>query len=421
MSEPKFKANVPVKTYGRKWKTNEPTSSEQVPPPPRSVIESDLNENQTIYITKKSSRVVKRKVIWDPDEAPVRLTTAKIIKIADKPSIKIEKSPVRIEKPQSSKSSPKLQTNNQGTEKVIIKQIEKAVVTAKSPRLIEKAIIKEKLIPKQEKIAIITKTIPSKMPIKREAKQVNLVQVKTLPNTKVKLKPGTPKKKLTEVDRLLMDEGAVNMLYSVKNEDVPVKKRKQSVISLDVLEKELRDKTNEILNDLQTNKKSAIMLRKKESSTPSPVKKANVPAIVSRQKSKDSTRSSIQSPPASPVFHQHAEASRIIRRHSSDSFSSEAEEEEIENESEKDVVVQERVTRSKVNTEDKQRQNEEMSKKFNKLIEADQSKIKMIEREAITVKYFNGFVNIVMKESENKVFLSVQVSLKLSQFILIVS
>lgn len=403
VTEPKFKANVPVKTYGRKWKTNEPTSSEHVPPPPRSVIESDLNENQTIYITKKSSRVVKRKVIWDPDEIPARLTT-KLIKITDKSPTKTDKSPTKIEKPQTSKP----QQSNQTTEKVIIKHIEKASSKSpvKSPKIMEKALIKEKTLPKQEKIAIITKTIPSKVPIKREGNQLGVIRVKSLPNMKEKLKPTTPKKKLTEVDRLLMDEGAVNMLYSVKNEDVPVKKRKQSIISLDVVEKELRHKTNEILNDLQTNKGSTIMLRKKET-TMTPIKK--VPAMVSRQKSKDSTRSSIQSPPASPVFHQHAEASRIIRRHSSDSFSSEAEIDEMENEDEKDVV-EERVTRSKVSTDDKQRQNEELSKKFNKLIEADQSKIKLIEKEAITVKYFNGFVNIVLKETGKKVFLTVQVS-----------
>lgn len=358
----KFKANVPVKTYGRKWKSE--SSSNMVPPPPPSVIESDLNENQAIYVTKKSSRIVKRKVIWDPDEMPSRFTTAKIIKITP------EKASIKTEKNSQSTSTPAKQIN---TEKVIIKHIEK------SPKLVK--------TPKHEKEKIII----TKSPTKKVDKSINVVRVKSEKEVP-RVKQGTPKKKLTEVDKLLMDEGAVNMLYSVKNEEAPVKKRKKNVISLDVVEKELRHKTNEILNDLQTNTgKSSIGLRKKDSTTP-PMKKP-LPGAISRQKSKDSTRSSIQTPPASPVT-LHPEASRIIRRHSSDSFSSEGEAESEQ--------PSERVTRSKSTPEDKQKQNE----KFNKLIETD-IKIKIIERDHLLLRHFGTFLNVIFKY-DKKSFLTVQ-------------
>jgi chromodomain protein Y len=300
--EPRMKTGMVIKTYTRKRKS---TDMEPILPPKKSMVAASIKSEDggpptDVYITK-SSRVIKRKVIWDPDEVPV-------------------KSPMK-----SPKSEPLAKP-------VAAKAAEKKEQSEKSP---EKKVQSEK---SQEKKMQSEKSQEKKIPI-----PVKKAISKTPP-------PKKPKR-LTEVDRLLMDEGAVNMLYDVKTNDdtVPDKQKKKtnkSVISLDRAHKELMSKTNVIKNDLQqnTNKDVQKSLRKKEvasppkKESPSPKKDAATPGAVTRKKSKDSVRSSVHSPPASPPYNA-AEASRIIRRHSSSSFSSNEEMDEEDGE--------ERVTRKR--------------------------------------------------------------------------
>lgn len=129
--------------------------------------------------------------------------------------------------------------------------------------------------------------------------------------------PGSGKKYKTEIEKLLMDEGAINMIYSVKQtaEDTPETAKKRKTISL-------TNKTIEIKNNL--NVATGKALRKKDAQH---LMKTPVSAAM-RKKSQDSNRSSVHSPPPSPgiQFRQTAECSRIIRRHSSSSsFSSDNE------------------------------------------------------------------------------------------------
>ncbi|KAB0792204.1 hypothetical protein PPYR_14163 [Photinus pyralis] len=218
-------------------------------PSPAKIVKTPLSSPNT-YISK-SSRIVKKKKIWDPDEE----TTPKYFKV---PNLKSPET-VHSDTPKPSVLKP----NNDKTPVVKKPSIKKVMMKKKKP------------------------------------------------------------KRLTEVDRLLMDEGAVNLLYAVKNTDeIGGEKKKKSVISLDRAQRELKNKTNEIKNDLQINstKDSPISLRKKEGPSKTTPTKEIAASVLHRKKS----TSSANSPPASPAsYNQHAEASRIIRRHSSSSFSSE--------------------------------------------------------------------------------------------------
>lgn len=399
--EPRFATSGVVRTYTRKRKPSEGVAAlakvVNVEISAKKPLKSSNDQKISIdlppnaYVTK-SSRIIKKKVIWDPDETTLPFRPYKSPKLDV--SVKSDKSLVSPQKP-IEKKSPKVVTKPPSTDE-----------KSSQPKKIEK-----------------------------------LVSLK---------KP----KRLTEVDRLLMDEGAVNMLYDVKNTEDQAqvgkqKKRKLSTISLDKAQKELENKTNEIKNDLQNSstKESPKSLRKKENliSPPKTVKKEILPGGISRKKSKDSNRSSVHSPPASPsyAFPQHPEASRIIRRHSSSSFSSDGElvlkDDKVEKEekSEKEVVSKpEKVvkkksipnaveqkskkTRASVNKENltlevKNKLNEEMSKSFNKSTEADSSekhvvKSKYAEYKAISVKEHAKLVQIILNPGKKDALFSTQVN-----------
>lgn len=126
---------------------------------------------------------------------------------------------------------------------------------------------------------------------------------------------------LSEVDRLLMDEGAVKMLYDLKG-DANSSKRKKDVYSVDKAERDIVKKANLLKNDLvlNTSNESPKSLRKKEGPVLiSPISKPT--PILERKMSKDSTRSSVHTPPRSPNMFS-SQSSMLIRRRSSSSISS---------------------------------------------------------------------------------------------------
>lgn len=250
--EPRFSTNSVVKTYTRKRK---PTETLNVlakemdvdisPKKPLKAVNEQKEQKVSIdlppnaYVTK-SSRVIKRKVIWDPDEAASPIRSYK--------SAKTE-TPLKQEK---AVSPPK--SAEKKSAKIVTKTPEE------KPKSAQKAT--------EEKQKIVQK-VTEKSPQKRVDKEKAALLKKP--------------KRLTEVDRLLMDEGAVNMIYDVKSTEdqgqVKQKKRNLSTISLDKAQKELLNKTNEIKNDLQINssKESPKSLRKKDgtSITPPQVKLIN--------------------------------------------------------------------------------------------------------------------------------------------------
>lgn len=236
--EPRFSTNSVVKTYTRKRKPTDTPSSlaktVDVDVSPKKQFKSEQKEQRVsidlppnAYVTK-SSRVIKRKVIWDPDEAA---------------------SPIR-----SYKTS------------------------------------KTEITPKQEKSGSPPKS-PEKKPVKlpqkssEEKQKTSAEKVTPKKSEKDKVASSKKPKRLTEVDRLLMDEGAVNMIYDVKaTEDqnqVKQKKRNLSTISLDKAQRDLLNKTNEIKNDLQisSTRESAKTLRKKEGPSLTPPQVACIVSV----------------------------------------------------------------------------------------------------------------------------------------------
>lgn len=160
-------------------------------------------------------------------------------------------------------------------------------------------------------------------------------------------------------------------------------------------------------------------------------KDAVQPGAISRKKSKDSSRSSVHSPPASPayVFPQHAEASRIIRRHSSSSFSSgdEAAEKEAEPEEASPVKVVKKKQppggeqkpakkmkeKESLSAADKSKLNEEMAKSFNELAQVDGKKDgepgKYGEFKTLSVKAEEKVVQVTMNVGRRDALLNIQI------------
>lgn len=235
--EPRFSTNSVVKTYTRKRRPTDSISTlakavdvDTNPKKPFKTANEQKDQKVSIdlppnaYVTK-SSRVIKRKVIWDPDEAA---------------------SPIRSYKASKPDVTPKQ---------------EKA---ASPPKTVEKKHVKAVQKPSEEKIKAPPKAA--------EEKQKMSPEKSLLKKSGLLKKP----KRLTEVDKLLMDEGAVNMIYDVKaTEDqnqTKHKKRNLSTISLDKAQRELLNKTNEIKNDLQisSTRASPKSLRKKDGTSATP-------------------------------------------------------------------------------------------------------------------------------------------------------
>lgn len=187
--EPQVKVNMVLKTYSRKRKISEPQDPlKDYPPPKKPVYESSNDPDikiessdivQTpspVYITK-SSRIIKKKVIWDPDEVPVR---------SPKPSVRSidVKSPV----PKSSPASKIIKTEKTSSGE---KTVEKKVMT-------EKKIVEKIEKPQSEKK--IDKVQPEKKVEKTPTKKS--ISPKSNSNSK-------PKKIRSEIDKLLMDEGKI--------------------------------------------------------------------------------------------------------------------------------------------------------------------------------------------------------------------
>lgn len=181
--EPQVKVNMVLKTYSRKRKISEPQDPlKDFPPPKKPVYDSpdDTEPNKLdvvekvpppssspVYITK-SSRVIKKKVIWDPDEVPAR----------------------------SPKSTPKTVTETRSTNAQKTSPAVKIVKTdrnSNNEKVVEKKVVEKKT---QEKRA---EKSPAEKKVEKTPQKKSL-SPKSNSSTK-------PKKIRSEIDKLLMDEG----------------------------------------------------------------------------------------------------------------------------------------------------------------------------------------------------------------------
>ncbi|XP_066256620.1 muscle M-line assembly protein unc-89 isoform X2 [Euwallacea similis] len=289
--EPQIKVNVALKTYSRKRKSSEgvpdstpsPSKKTHVPSTEVKVETAGAASKSPAYVTK-SSRVIKKKVIWDPDETMAPRAKTAAIKTDSPSPLKI---PQKTTYPKNEFKSADLPRKSAADVK---SKPEKKVDDKLSPRKLDNA--DKKHSPETSKLASKQK------------------------------KP----KSMSEVDKLLGDEGAIKMLYDLKKNPIEEKRRK-TVMDVDKTLKDLAKKANQIKSDLvnTTSSETPKSLRKKEAgiSPGSSSKSTPAPTLlhlgITRQKSKDSARSS---PPPSPGFSFTNETSYLVRRRSSSSISS---------------------------------------------------------------------------------------------------
>ncbi|XP_046492414.1 uncharacterized protein [Neodiprion pinetum] len=138
-----------------------------------------------------------------------------------------------------------------------------------------------------------------------------------------------PKKKSNEIDKLLQDEGVVNLLYDVEQPErkrlIPITKSQTKVMDLHKVQRELKIRTKLVRNAvlrLRTSGGSPTKISRSKRGT----QQINLPENENRENERiKSTRSSVSSSgdfiyPAK--IRNAADASIIVRRHSSSSFSS---------------------------------------------------------------------------------------------------
>lgn len=228
-----------------------------------SAHKHNLSNSDDMLVNKRgSSRVIKKKIIWDPDN------------------------------PATYKFASNAITKNQSDQN--------ASIVESSPK---ENSVRSKTI----------KNIPTKP--NKDSPEFDKAEA----NEKHNLK----RKKMTEVDKLLMDEGAVNMIYQLErsnNANVPdlvLKPNSKSMISISKEKRNLINKTKII--------KDAVFSVTKTDDHNSDGKALRTRReYVKKTFKKPNMRNSLQSPSNSEISLTDAIAdeSRIIRRHSSSSFSS---------------------------------------------------------------------------------------------------
>lgn len=281
------------------------------------------NSPQLGIVPNKIARVIKKKIIWDPDNPMTSSSLSPSLKTVkrDPQKSSSENSPNNVKKA-ADIAVKKTVVNSTGAKKQVEKQSTEVEVKKEDAQEVE---MQEAQTPANAvgRRSRLIRKVPHK-PINPNR---SLVSKSTSPS------PTIPKKKkLTEIDRLLSDEGAVNMIYSVErrnnNAEVPeivTKPNKRLLISLEKERRNLLSKANIIKQAVLRHSSTAVASNRNKK--PLRFKKSAVGKrkVVSLKKRGDQTRNSTQS----SLVEENTEfsftsvnESRIIRRHSSSSFSS---------------------------------------------------------------------------------------------------
>ncbi|XP_058805115.1 uncharacterized protein LOC131672128 [Phymastichus coffea] len=142
-------------------------------------------------------------------------------------------------------------------------------------------------------------------------------------------------KKVSEIDRLLQDEGVVNLLYDVKQPDsrkrlVPITKSQKKVMDVEKAERELKLRTKLVKNAvLRLRNSASTTVKISPRSRRSAASDQSMPQSEKKVSDVTKTNKPLSSAPSESTdfvipakIRNAADASRIIRRHSSSSFSS---------------------------------------------------------------------------------------------------
>lgn len=295
--------NLPGKTRGRKAKPKPIPVPKKVKPVVKAVTQSIVDALVSDWSDNETKTDETTEVVVKEEKSPVANKLKRKIIAAPKSTIKTEK----------------------------VTEVEVEVVPIKRSRVIKKKIIWDPDAP-ESKVSFAS--LVKKEQTKDEKKNIpDLIQIAEVkPTTTKRETPGgrsTPntikKRKLTEIDKLLGDEGAVNMIYSLErennNSDVPeieTKPNKDSFIDKTKEKKDLVTRTKAIRNAVikQSNTSEDRPRAKRET----PVKV--IPNKVTNPKKKSISRESLNSENWDYVYSQRQDDSMIIRRRSNSSYSS---------------------------------------------------------------------------------------------------
>ncbi|XP_070171519.1 uncharacterized protein [Polyergus mexicanus] len=193
-------------------------------------------------------------------------------------------------------------------------------------KIVVKRLLRQKMPASEKSVRLKDKLTPS--PKKSPPKTVSKSQKRTAENASSDAKP--KKKIINEIDRLLQDEGVVNLLYDVEQPDkkrlVPITKSRAKVMDLQKVQRELKIRKKLVRNAVLRLRTSTIAGVTKVS--PRSKRTAIHPIDVQMDRKVGELIASPKTS-ASPMefilpakIRNAADASIIIRRHSSSSFSS---------------------------------------------------------------------------------------------------
>ncbi|EGI60328.1 Chromodomain Y-like protein [Acromyrmex echinatior] len=276
------------KVYRGKVSINKKQMEEKSASSDSSTIENHVTTSDTTNVAVNNEKIVTKEVAGKQSENKI-----------DSVSNKIEDSSSKRSKPGLAK---------------------KGSIAKK--KMVVKKLLRQKVPTDKKSVQLKTKLTPSPKKTPPKAVSKSLKRTPEGPSSDVKPK----KKNINEIDRLLQDEGVVNLLYDVEQPDrkrlVPITKSRAKVMDLQKVQRELKIRKKLVRN---------AVLRLRTSTT------ADVTKVSPRSKRtmihdvQDKKVEQVSSPKtsASPTefilpakIRNAADASIIVRRHSSSSFSS---------------------------------------------------------------------------------------------------
>jgi len=281
-----YRGKVPI---SKKQMSEKPVSDNSL------TIENHIATNDTTDIVVDNEKTVAKEVIGKQSEDKI-----------DPILNKIEGSPLKRSKPNLAKKGP---------------------ITKK--KMVVKRLLRQKMPTDKKSVQLKTKLTSSSK--KTPSKAVSKSLKRTIEGPSVDVKP--KKKNINEIDRLLQDEGVVNLLYDVEQPDrkrlIPITKSRAKVMDLQKVQRELKIRKKLVRNAVlrlrtsTTTDVTKVSPRSKRTAihpTDTQVEKKMIDQVVSPK-----TPNAAASPtefilPAK--IRNAADASIIIRRHSSSSFSS---------------------------------------------------------------------------------------------------
>ncbi|KYM80222.1 Chromodomain Y-like protein [Atta colombica] len=191
-------------------------------------------------------------------------------------------------------------------------------------KMVVKKLLRQKVPTDKKSVQLKTKLTPSPKKTSPKAVSKSLKRTPEGPSSDVKPK----KKNINEIDRLLQDEGVVNLLYDVEQPDrkrlVPITKSRAKVMDLQKVQRELKIRKKLVRN-------AVLRLRTSTTADVTKVSPRSKRTTIHAADVQDKKVEQISSPKtsASPTefilpakIRNAADASIIVRRHSSSSFSS---------------------------------------------------------------------------------------------------